>query len=129
MADVWALFSIRSYTLNTAAMTAMTFAIGGISFWLPRYLFKNRAADFGGAPNLGQLNLIFGGITVVAGLLATLSGGWVGDRLRKRYPSSYFLASGVAMLLAFPATVLMLHTPFPGAWVLVFLARIFFPLF
>jgi MFS family permease len=125
MADVLALFRIRSYVFNTAAMTAMTFAIGGISFWLPRYLFKDRAADFGGAPSLGQINMIFGGITVIAGLLATLAGGWAGDRLRQRFPSSYFLVSGAAMLLAFPFTLLMLHTPFPFAWVFVFLAIFF----
>jgi MFS family permease len=125
LADVLALFRIPSYVLNTAAMTAMTFAIGGISFWLPRYLYKDRAADFGGAPSLGQINLTFGAITVVAGLLATLLGGWLGDRLRRRFPSSYFLVSGAAMLLAFPITVLMLRTPFPGAWVLVFFAIFF----
>jgi MFS family permease len=103
----------------------MTFAIGGIAFWLPRYLYEDRAADFGGAPSLGQINLIFGGIMVVAGLFATLLGGWAGDKLRARYPSAYFLVSGTGMLLAFPCTVLMLRTPFPGAWVLVFLAIFF----
>ena len=107
LAEVFALFRIRSYVFNTAAMTAMTFAIGGISFWLPRYLYKDRAADFGGAPSLGQINLTFGAITVVAGLLATLLGGWLGDRLRRRFPSSYFLVSGLAMLLAFPVTIAM----------------------
>jgi MFS family permease len=125
LADVLALFRIPSYTLNTAAMTAMTFAIGGISFWLPRYLIKDRAADFGSSMTPGQINLTFGAITVVAGLVATLLGGWAGDRIRKRFPSSYFLVSGAAMLLAFPVTVLMLHTPFPGAWLLVFLAIFF----
>lgn len=125
LADVIALFRIPSYVLNTAAMTAMTFAIGGISFWLPRYLFKDRAADFGGAPSLAQINLIFGGITVAAGLSATLIGGWCGDWVRRTRASAYFLVSGVAMLFAFPATMLMLKTPFPAAWVLVFCAEFF----
>lgn len=125
LADVLALFRIRSYVFNTAAMTAMTFAIGGISFWLPRYLYKDRAADFGGAPSLGSINLTFGAITVVAGLLATLLGGWVGDRVRRRYPSAYFLVSGGGILLAFPCIVAILRTPFPLAWVFVFLAIFF----
>jgi MFS family permease len=123
LADTLKIFRIPSYVLNTAAMTAMTFAIGGISFWLPRYLYTDRAADFGGAPNLGRINLIFGGITVAAGLSATLIGGWCGDRLRRRFPSSYFLVSGAAMFFAFPVTLLMLKTPFPAAWALVFLAE------
>lgn len=125
LADVLALFRIKSYVFNTAAMTAMTFAIGGISFWLPRYLYKDRAADFGGAPSLGTINLTFGAITVVAGLLATLSGGWLGDRVRRRYPSAYFLVSGGAILFAFPCIVAILRTPFPLAWVFVFLAIFF----
>ncbi|MCE9609735.1 MAG: MFS transporter [Chthoniobacter sp.] len=125
LADVLALFRIRSYVFNTAAMTAMTFAIGGISFWLPRYLYKDRAADFGGAPSLGTINLTFGAITVAAGLLATLAGGWLGDRVRRRYPSAYFLVSGFGILLAFPCIVAILRTPFPLAWGFVFLAIFF----
>ncbi len=59
----------------------MTFAIGGMSFWAPAY-FSGRS----GAPDLGKVNLIFGGITAVAGLLSTLFGGWLGDRLARRLP-------------------------------------------
>jgi MFS family permease len=125
LADVLALFRIRSYVMNTAAMTAMTFAIGGIAFWLPRYLYDERAGDFGGAPDLAHINTTFGIITLVAGLSATLLGGWCGDQVRKTRPSAYFLVSGMAMLFAFPVTVAMLKTPFPWAWVLVFLAEFF----
>ena len=125
LADVRSLFRIRSYVFNTAGMAAMTFASGGMSYWLPRYLYKNRAADFGGTPDLGHINVTFGAITCVAGLLATLLGGWLGDRLRGKYPSAYFLVSGFGILLAFPLTVLMLHVPFPGAWALVFFAIFF----
>lgn len=125
LADILAIFRIRSYVLNTAAMTAMTFAIGGISFWLPRYLYTDRAADFGGHPSLGQINTIFGGITVLAGLSATLIGGWCGDWVRKKIPGAYFLVSGVAMFFAFPVTILILKTPFPVAWIFVFLAEFF----
>ena len=122
LADALSLFRIRSYVFNTAAMTAMTFAIGGIGAWLPEYLYTDRAADFGGTPSLARINTTFGAIMVVAGILATLIGGWLGDRVRRRYPSGYFLVSGTAMLFGFPVTVLMLKVPFPAAWGLVFLA-------
>jgi MFS transporter, Spinster family, sphingosine-1-phosphate transporter len=125
MADVLALFRIRSYVLNTAAMTAMTFAIGGMSFWLPRYLYSFRAGDFGGAPSLSRITLIFGAITALAGLLATLLGGWAGDWLRRRFRSSYFLVSGIGILFAFPATLAILYTPFPRAWAFIFIAVFF----
>jgi hypothetical protein len=97
IADALTIFRIPSYVLNTAAMTAMTVAIGGIAFWLPRYLYTDRAADFGGTPDLGQINLIFGGITVAAGLSATLIGGCFDGRnqveisgclLNQRFPKS-----------------------------------------
>jgi MFS family permease len=68
---------------------------------------------------------IFGGITVVAGLLSTLLGGFVADRLQNRFSGSYFLVSGIGMLLAFPLLVAMLYTPFPLAWALLFGAVFF----
>jgi MFS family permease len=126
LSDYLALFRIRSYTINSAAMTAMTFAIGGMSFWMPSYIADFRKAEFAADPNLlSHVNTRFGAITVVAGLLGTLLGGWTADRLRPRFPSAYFLVSGIGILLAFPATVALLHTPFPSAWGLVFLAVFF----
>jgi MFS family permease len=105
-----------SYVFCTLGMTAMTFAIGGIAFWMPYYL-ETRP----GAP--GNSTIVFGAITAVAGLSATLLGGMAGDRLRSRFPSSYFLVSGAAMLAGFPLFLAALHAPFPWAlWVLVFLA-------
>lgn len=102
----------RSYVFNCAAQTAMTFAVGGIGFWVAAYL-RSRGQPPTATP-------IFGMVIVVAGLLSTLIGGWLGDRLRKRYPGSYFLVSGIGMVLAVPLFVLMLFTPFPAAWGLMF---------
>jgi len=118
--DYLGLFRIRSYTINLAAQTAMTFAIGGISFWMPAYLH-----DYRGLPDLGRINLIFGGITVVAGLGATLLGGWAGDRLNRRISGAYFAVSGAGMLIAFPFTLAMLFVPFPWVWVCLALAVFF----
>jgi MFS family permease len=115
--DYLGLARTRSYVLNTLAMTALTFAIGGMSFWVPGYL------EYRGLPPTSRI--IFGGITVFAGLTATLSGGIVGDSLRKRFPGSYFLISGIGVIIAFPFSVVMLFTPFPSAWVLMFIAIFF----
>jgi len=104
----------RSYVLCTLGMTAMTFSIGGIAFWMPYYL-ETRP----GAP--ASSTFIFGLITVVAGLTATLLGGLAGDRLRTRFSGSYFLVSGVAMLTGFPIFLAVLHSPFPWIWVWIFL--------
>ena len=107
-------------------MTALTFAIGGISAWVPDYIYSDRGAEFPAGDNLlGNINLTFGAITAVAGFFATLLGGWTGDLLRKRFANSYFLVSGVAVLFAFPATIGMLYIRFPGAWVCIFFAVFF----
>jgi len=107
-----------SYVLATAGMTAWTFAVGGIAFWMPRYV-----SQFRGAYSLRDANLWFGAITVVSGIAATFLGGWTADRLRSRWPGSYFLVSGVSTLLAVPAFLATLATPFPAAWWLVFLTE------
>jgi MFS transporter, Spinster family, sphingosine-1-phosphate transporter len=113
------LLKIPSLMTNIAAQAAMTFAIGGLSVWAPTYIHESR-----GLP-LAQVDLIFGGILVVAGLVSTLFGGWLGDKLRARFSGSYFLVSGCGMLLGFPCTIAMLYTPFPAAWIFIFLAIFF----
>ena len=117
---LWGLLRNRSYLYNTAAMTAMTFALGGLSAWVPTYIHEYR-----GQANLGQVNTIFGAIKVVGGLFATLAGGLLADRLKRRHPGAYFLVSGAGMLIAFPLTVAMLFTPFPGFWGMLFLVEFF----
>jgi MFS transporter, Spinster family, sphingosine-1-phosphate transporter len=104
-----------SFIFNTAAMTAMTFSIGGLAFWVPAYIHEYR-----GQPDLGAINTRFGAITVVAGLLATFSGGWLSDALKRRHPGAYFWVSGGGMMIAFPLTVAMLFTPFPWFWWMLF---------
>lgn len=119
-ADYRNMLRIPSFTLNVAAQTAMTFAIGGMSFWAPAYFAGKLGAD-----RLAEVNLIFGGITAVAGLGATLLGGWLGDRLARKVSGAYFWVSAAGMLLAFPSTLAMLFAPFPLAWGLCFFAVFF----
>jgi MFS family permease len=118
--DYLMLLKTPSYVLDCLGMAAMTFAIGGIAYWMPKALLTRQNAG-----SLAQINVIFGAITVVAGFTATLAGGWVGDKLKARFPSSYFLVSGVAMLIACPFILLMLYIPFPWAWGAMFMAVFF----
>jgi MFS transporter, Spinster family, sphingosine-1-phosphate transporter len=111
--DYLVLARTRSWILCTVGMTAMTFAIGGIAFWMPFYLSQRP-----GAPE--SATVVFGAITCVAGLSATLLGGITGDRLRGRFPGSYFLVSGIAMIVGFPFMLLTLSAPFPLIWIWLF---------
>jgi predicted MFS family arabinose efflux permease len=121
--DYRSLWHTPSYVYNTLGMAAMTFALGGLAFWMPAYLEwrKDHCHEVVTVWGL-DARTFFGGLTVVAGLLATLAGGWAGDWLRPRFPGSYFIVSGGAMLLGFPMLLLMIYLPFPLAWVFVFLA-------
>ena len=126
-ADYAILLKTKSYVLNTLGMAAMTFALGGIAFWMPKYIVQRYRAqglrgDLSPDDLLAHVNFIFGAISATSGLFATMAGGITGDWLRKRYSGSYFLVSGTAMLLGFPLLLALLHTPFPAAWVILFLA-------
>ena len=110
------LLRTKSYLLCCAGMTMMTFAIGGISFWLPRYLEQSR----GRSPTEAGLGI--GAVIASSGLIATLAGGWLGDRLRPRYPGSYFLVSGAGLIAGFPLLIALLYTPFPYAWPVIWAA-------
>lgn len=114
--DYLILLRTPSFVLCTLGMAAMTFAIGGIAFWMPYYL-EGRP----GAP--ANSTRIFGAITALAGVAATLLGGLAGDKLRPRFPGSYFLVSGAAMLTGFPVFLAMLYlkVSFLWLWLLIFM--------
>ncbi len=116
-ADYKVILRTPSYVYATLGYTALTFVLGGVGYWMPRYVHTNR-----GQPDLARVDLVFGAILVVAGLVSTLLGGWTGDRLRGRFPGSYLLVSGWGMLLSFPLMLAVLFVDFPYAWVFVFLA-------
>ncbi len=75
-----------------------------------------------GSITTGKIDMIFGGIVVISGLLATLSGGLLGDWLRRRFSGAYFIVSGVGALASVPFFLGMLLLPFPYAWVSTFFA-------
>ena len=118
MGDYLRLFRTRSYLINCVAQTLMTFVTGGLGFWASAYLrYRNQSPDVG--------MTIFGLITVVAGLVSTLLGGVIADRLRSRFGGSYFWVSGIGMLTACPFFIATLYVPFPAAWVTMFIAIFF----
>ena len=116
--DYLNLFRTRSYLINCIAMTLMTFVTGGLGFWAPAYLrFRNQSPDVG--------MTIFGLIIVVAGLVSTLLGGVIADKLRSRVAGSYFWVSGIGMLISCPFFIGTLYIPFPAAWITMFVAIFF----
>jgi MFS family permease len=118
LADYLNLFRTRSYLINCLAQTMMTFAAGGMGYWMSAYL-SYRSQDPAAA------RTIFGLIVVVAGLTSTLTGGIIAERLRPRMPGAYFWVSGIGMLISCPIFAISLYMPFPAAWFGMFVAIFF----
>jgi MFS family permease len=90
----------RSFVYTTLGMSAMTFALGGMAYWMPSFFARQHGMA------LEEAGTLFGGITVVAGLLGTFLGGWLGDWLLLRTPKAYLLVSGWGMLAGVPFAVI-----------------------
>jgi len=88
-----------AFWMVTLGMSAGTFSLGGIQVWMPTFLSRVRGYS------LESANLMFGKIVVVDGILASLAGGWLGDRLLPRMKSSYYFVSAVSMGLGVPVMI------------------------
>jgi MFS transporter, Spinster family, sphingosine-1-phosphate transporter len=85
-----------AYWTSTLGMAMMTFALGGLSVWMPTFLSRVR-----GVPE-SKAGIVFGIITLVNGIVATLLGGWAGDRMLARRKDAYYIISGVSLACGVP---------------------------
>ncbi len=100
-------------------MATYTFAVGGMQVWIPTFLERVRGL------NLQHANTTFGLITLFHGFMATLLGGWIGDRLLKRYFGAYYTFPGIMMLIAVPFMVLAIYVSGPLMFPSIFMAVFF----
>lgn len=115
-----ALFMNRSFVCNTLAMAAMTFSIGGLAQWLPSFLHRSHGLD------VARGNTLFGATTVLAGILGTLAGGWLGDRWQKKSGKGYLLISGWGFLIGTPFAVWAILAPgLTACMAAIFMAEFF----
>ncbi len=109
-----------SFVWITLGLTAMTFAMGGLAHWMPSFLIKCR-----GVPEK-VAGLYFGAVTVVAGILGTLVGGWLGDFYQKKHSGAYFALCSFSMFMGIPFAILAFLIPHPWIfWACIFLAEFF----
>ena len=91
-----------AFLTATLGMAFMTYSLGGIQVWMPQFLYSERHFT------LEKANLLFGGIIVIDGFVASLAGGWLGDYLLPRMKSSYYLVSAASMMLGIPVMIVAL---------------------
>jgi len=96
-----------SYFFNTVSQTLYTFALGGLAGWMPTYFVRERHLGVGAA------GTIFGALVCVSGLIGTLVGGSLGDKLAARRPAALFSLSGWALCASLPFTLLGVFAPQP----------------
>jgi MFS transporter, Spinster family, sphingosine-1-phosphate transporter len=103
-----ALLERRSFVYNTVTQIIYTFSIGGLAFWMPTYFQRVRHLE------LVTADRTFGGVLALAGLVGTLIGGRVGDRMARRRPDGHFTLSGWAMVASLPFTLFAILSPSPA---------------
>jgi MFS family permease len=84
------------YVLIVLGYAAYTFALGALAFWTPAFLERVRGLS------RPEATVQFGAIVVVTGFTGTFAGGWLGDRLLRRFRESYLWVSGLSTLAAVP---------------------------
>ena len=97
----------KAFWSATLGMAMMVFTVGGFQVWMPTFLSRVRHVP------LKEANLVFGLMTLAAGLGATLIGGWLGDRYLKKHRGAYYIVSGAGMALALP---MILIAVFYNGW-------------
>jgi MFS family permease len=112
-----ALKAIPSFLFNTLGQIIYTFVVGGLATWMPTYFVRVRHLP------LASADLMFGGVLAAAGLVGTLIGGRVGDRMAAARPAGHFLLSGVSLVLSVPFAIAAVTAPQPAIfWPSMFVA-------
>jgi MFS transporter, Spinster family, sphingosine-1-phosphate transporter len=105
---VLGLFTNPAFLTATFGLAMLTFAMGGISNWMPTFLHR-----FAGL-SVGNAGLTVGAITVVDGIAGTLVGGMLAQRwLRTNYRALYLL-SFWSVALTLPCGIVVFFGP--SAW-------------
>lgn len=98
-------------------MAMLTFSEGGLSQWMPTFLNRVR-----GIP-LQKSDLFFAISTGFNGIVATLIGGWLADRMLRRNSAANYWISGAAMLLGFAPMAVALWGPPSATFPAIFIGE------
>jgi MFS transporter, Spinster family, sphingosine-1-phosphate transporter len=93
------------YLVLVFGYAAYTFALGGLAYWMPTFLERVRGMSKDSAAT------DFGLIVLATGLIGTLAGGYLADRLRRSHPQAYTVFCGVVTVAAAPVAWVALAAP------------------
>jgi MFS family permease len=99
------LMRIPTLRATILSQTALYFVLASNAFWLPTLLV--RRFDM----SVSQAGLFAGVVLVLGGLVGTLAGGWIADRLAKKNPAAYLQVGIVGFLVGAVFIVISLLAP------------------
>lgn len=102
------LFRNPAFLTATFGLAMLTFAMGGISWWMPEFLRREAGMS------MGRASLTVGATTVIDGILGTLVGGWVAQVWLRMNHRALYLVSAWSVALTLPCGVLLFFGP--HAW-------------
>jgi MFS family permease len=108
-----------AFLTATFGLAMLTFAMGGISAWMPTFLHRSTGLS------VSNSSLVMGAITVVDGIAGTLVGGWLAQRWLRTNDRALYLLSFWSVALTLPCGVLLFFGP-PGWAVPVLFVTEFF---
>lgn len=118
-ASVKSLASNGAYLCAILGYAAVTFSLGGISWWMPSFLQRVDGRS------LDAASTIMGGITVVCGLGGTIVGGTLAQWWSKKTSKALYLVPAISAAIAVPPAVMCFFGPknwtLPALGVAVFL--------
>ncbi|MEJ2671708.1 MAG: MFS transporter [Deltaproteobacteria bacterium] len=119
LAAYWQLFKVPTMRRVNLGYGMVTFALGGLAFWMPHYLEVAKGLS------LSQANLILFGSVTLAGGLGTLTGGFLGDRLLTYTLGAPLWVSGLGIVLALPLAGLAIFAAAPVLYIPALAGAIF----
>lgn len=99
------LFRNPAFLTATFGLATLTFAMGGISAWVPTFLHRHNDLSVSNA------SLTVSAITVVDGIAGTVIGGWIAQRWLRTNHRALYLVSFWSVALTLPFGVLLCFGP------------------
>lgn len=118
-ATFFGLFRNPAFLTATFGLATLTFAMGGISNWMPDFLHNPIGLS------VSRASQIAGASTVVDGILGTAVGGWIAQRWLRTNHRALYLLSFWSVALTLPFGILLFFGPDRWAVPALFAAEFF----
>src|SRR5271168_180714 len=102
---VLSLLKNKAYLSSILGYAAVTFSLGGISWWMPSFLQRIDGRSQSSAA------YIMGAITVVAGLGGTITGGAIAQKWSRTNSKALYLVPAISAAIAVPPALLCFFGP------------------